>query len=80
MRSRALFFKETDMRYVPPAYEHEVLTDTSARTDAAIARRRMGRITATDAEAMRYKCAPLQARDNDRPGIPMDGYGMMTDD
>ena len=47
--------------------------------DLAKAKRRMERICATPDEVMLYKCAPNEARDNLRPGIPLEDYGEQLD-
>lgn len=63
------------MRFVPAAFENEILKDTTAAENAARAKRRMADITASEAEQLLYKCDPQGARDNDNPGIPLPGYG-----
>lgn len=68
------------MKYVPPAFENEILKDTTEADFLKRAKRRMDAITATPDEEMLYKCDPNGARDNDRPGIPCEDYGTMTDD
>ena len=47
--------------------------------DLAKAKRRMARMTASADEVMLYKCAPNAARDNLRPGIPLEDYGEQLD-
>ncbi len=58
------------MKFVPAAFENEILTDTSEASDNARARQRMKKITMSADEQLQYKCAPNEARDNDNPGMP----------
>lgn len=65
------------MKFVPAAFETEVIRDTTARDDLAKARRRSERIVMSAKEAEIYCENPNAQTDN--PGYPDPNYGDSTE-